>query len=131
MILMTAIALGVLLPNNQAKAGLRQGARKAAPSTIAGSITDGADVKVTVVGTGKWSNANGSGFFLLSGTNLAGSHRLNFIKGGKIFSTIVRVPAGSKLSLQNTQLKSDGSAQAEQEDIEAVGTLSAVDCVYT
>jgi len=97
-------------------------------SVIAGSVSGGGNVKVAVVGTGKSSNTNAAGFFLLSGKNLAGKHRIVFTKNRKTYSTTILVPAGSTVSLQNTKLNTDGSAQAEQEDIEVAGTLSAVSC---
>ena len=123
----TAITFGIGMLSSEAMASLRRAAKKPA-STVAGSVSGGANVKVAVVGTGKSSNTNASGFFVLSGTNLAGTHKLSFTQGNQTFSTTVQVPAGSKLSLQNTKLNSDGTAQAEQEDIEVVGKLSAVDC---
>jgi len=127
---MAIVTLGVVSLAGQAMAGLRRGSMKPA-STVAGSVSGGANVKVAVVGTGKSSNTNASGFFLLSGSNLAGKHQLSFTQGRKTFSTTIRVPSGSTLSLQNTKLNSDGTAQAEQEEIEVVGKLSAVGCGAT
>ena len=123
MALLAATALGIAVLASQVTAATKKPA-----SVVAGSVSGGGNVKVTVLGTGKSSNTNASGFFVLSGTNLAGKHRVTFTKNKKTFSTTIRVPAGSKLSLQNTRLNKNGSAQAEQEDLEVEGTLSAVDC---
>ena len=124
MTLLAATTFGVAMLAGQALA-----ASKKPASVVAGSVSGGANIKVTVAGTGKSSKTNAAGFFLLSGKNLAGKHQVIFRKAGKTFSTTIRVPAGSRVSLQNTRLNSDGTAQAEQEDIEVVGKLSAVECV--
>ena len=125
--LVAATTLGVVMLAGQSVAGLRNASKRPA-SVVAGSVSGGANVRVAVIGTGRSSKTNASGFFVMSGQNLAGKHQMIFTKGKKTFSTVIQVPAGSKLSLQNTKLNSDGTAQAEQEDVEVVGTLSAVDC---
>jgi hypothetical protein len=130
MVLLTAITLGVGMMSGQAVAGLKRASGKPV-STVAGSVSGGPNLKVSVVSTGRSAKTNASGFFVLSGTNLAGTHQLSFTQGQKTFSTTIRVPAGSKLSLQNTRLNNDGTAHADQEDIEAIGKLSAVDCGAT
>jgi hypothetical protein len=128
LMLAVAASLGVMMSAGQALATLRHAAKKTA-SVVAGSVSGGPNVKVTVVRTGKSSKTNASGFFVLNGTNLAGKHQVVFTKGNKTYSTTILVPAGSKVSLQNVKLNSNGTAQAEQEDVEVQGTLSAVDCV--
>ena len=125
-----ALVISLMMAAAPAVAGSKRGARTPT-SVVAGSVSGGGNVKVTVVGTGKSAKTNSSGLFVLGGTNLAGRHQLNFLKDSKVFSTAIRVPAGSKLSLQNTKLNGDGTAQAEQEDIEVLGTLNAVDCGAT
>ena len=130
MILALAVTLGVAMLGGQALAGLKNASRKPV-SVVAGSVSGGANVKVSVIGSGKSAKTNASGFFILSGQNLAGKHPVTFTKNKQTFSTIIQVPAGSKLSLQNTKLNGDGTAQPEQEDIEVLGTLSAVDCGAT
>jgi hypothetical protein len=125
-----ASAILLMFAADLAMAGAERGARTPT-SVVAGSVSGGANVKVTVIGTRKSSRTNSSGFFVLRGTNLAGRHRLTFLKDRKVFSTAIQVLAGSKLSLQNTKLNVDGTAQAEQEDIEVPGTLDAVDCGAT
>src|SRR5450755_3219296 len=93
MIFVTAITLGIGILSSQTLASLRRAAKKPA-STVAGSVSGGANVKVSVVGTGKSSNTNASGFFVLSGPNLAGTHKLSFTQGKQTFSTTIQVPAG-------------------------------------
>lgn len=95
-------------------------------SSISGSVKGGGVVKVKVAG--KAVKTTPSGFFSFSGKKLSGRHKLVFRSAGKTYRTTVNVAKGSRLSLQNVQLNSDGTATAEEEDITVSGTLSAVDC---
>jgi hypothetical protein len=129
-ILVAMTAIGVLLWSGQALATSRRLAGKPA-SVLGGSISGGGKVKVSVVGTGRSSTTNASGFFAITGQNLAGKHQVVFTEGKKSFSAVVLIPAGTKVTLQNTKLNGKGAAQPEEEDIEVLGTLSAVDCADT
>ncbi len=88
-ILVAMTAIGVLLWSGQALATSRRLAGKPA-SVLGGSISGGGKVKVSVVGTGRSSTTNASGFFAITGQNLAGKHRV-FTEGKKSFSAVVLI----------------------------------------
>jgi hypothetical protein len=86
---------------------------------------------VTVKIAGKVHKTTPSGLFSFVGKNLAGKHKLVFKSNGKVYKTTVNVPKGSRLSLRNVALNSDGTVSSESEDVKVSGTLTAVDCGST
>ena len=119
-------AIGLLAVATAALANPAVASANSVKSSVSGSIKGGGVVSVKLAG--KAAKTTPSGFFSFSGKNLSGHHKLVFKSGGKTYRTTVNVAKGSRLSLQNVQLNSDGTATPEQEDITVTGTLTAVDC---
>jgi hypothetical protein len=119
------LALVPMAVGNAAAAGVM--------TTIGGSVTPaGKAVKVQVKGQKKGAKANSaSGFFSIQGTRLSGPRTVVFKQGKKKYLMPVSAPPGSSLMLNGVTFNSDGTASADQEDLQVSGTLTSVDCGAT
>src|ERR1700676_334432 len=70
---------------------------KSSVSTISGSVTNKSRVKIKVVGTGRATVTNKSGFFSIRGKNLSGIRTIIFQSAHRTYTTTVNVPKGSKV----------------------------------
>ncbi|MGH7863592.1 MAG: DUF5666 domain-containing protein [Candidatus Binataceae bacterium] len=101
-------------------------------TTIAGSMAVGQGSVVVRVGRSRMlAKTTSAGLFSMSSPRLAGTKTLIFKRGKQRFSMRVVAPAGTTVVLRDVVLASDGTAEAETEEVKIEGTLSAVSCDST
>jgi hypothetical protein len=122
-------------------------AARAPKSTVNGSVVNGGQRVMLVIPHGAPATPIKfkTGLFLVKAPHLSGQRPLVFVSKGKRFLMSVNVPVGGRLTLKGVRLKppgtatsklnsaaqlasSDGTADADEEDITVDGTLKSVSC---